>query len=58
MYKISVMNSYGRYENSVIRSMLYENSVIDFCYTKTLINPFCYMCVDHPKWSYLLSVSQ
>ena len=57
MYKISVMNSYERYENPVIRIMLYENSIIDFCYTETLINPFCYMYVDHPKWSYLLSIS-
>ena len=28
MHKISVLNSYGRYENPVIRIMLYENSVI------------------------------
>ena len=28
MYKISVLNAYGRYENPVIRIMLYENFVI------------------------------
>ena len=28
MYKISVLNSFGRYENPVIRIILYENSVI------------------------------
>ena len=28
MYKTSVLNSYGRYENPVIRIMLYENSLI------------------------------
>ena len=28
LYKIYVLNSYGRYENPVIRIMLYENSVI------------------------------
>ena len=28
MYKISVMNSYERYENPIIINMLYENSVI------------------------------
>ena len=28
MYKICVLNSYGIYENPVIRIMLYENSVI------------------------------
>ena len=55
MYKISVLNSYGRYENLVIRIMLYENSVIEVCYTYAL----CYMypiIVNHFKWSYMLSV--
>ena len=33
LYKISVMNSYERYENHVIRIMLYENSVVELCYT-------------------------
>ena len=32
MYKISILNSYERYENHVIRIMLYENSVIEFWY--------------------------